>query len=147
MILKLPSLTTPQPKEALYVYLTTSKEAVSAVLMAERKGRQYPVHYVSRTLHDAERNYAPLEKVALALLHVSRRLRRYFEAHPITVITYRPIKQILNKAKSSGRLAKYSVELRAYNISYEPRSAIKGQIRYNRYLLCGLKTGGQPDKR
>nr|GEV09835.1 reverse transcriptase domain-containing protein [Tanacetum cinerariifolium] len=34
-----------------------------------------PVHYVSRTLHDADRNYAPLEKVALALRHASRRLR------------------------------------------------------------------------
>ncbi|GJZ84629.1 reverse transcriptase domain-containing protein [Tanacetum coccineum] len=69
MILKLPSLTTPLPKEILYVYLATSNEAVNAVLMAYRKGKQCPVHYVSRTLHDAERNYAPLEKVALALLH------------------------------------------------------------------------------
>ncbi|GJZ04186.1 reverse transcriptase domain-containing protein [Tanacetum coccineum] len=34
------------------------------------------MHYVGRTLHDAERNYAPLEKAALVLRHVSRRLRR-----------------------------------------------------------------------
>ncbi|GJT00327.1 ribonuclease H-like domain-containing protein [Tanacetum coccineum] len=110
------------------MYLATSKEAVSAVLMAERKRRQCLVHYVSRSLHDAERNYALLEKVALALLHVSRRLMRYFEAHSITIIADQPIKQILNKAEASGRLAKYYVELGAYNISYEPRSAIKGQI-------------------
>ncbi|GJT63911.1 hypothetical protein Tco_1015391 [Tanacetum coccineum] len=63
-----------------------------------------------------------------ALRHLSRRLRRYFEAHPITVITDQPFKQILNKADISGRLAQYSVELVAYNITYEPRSAIKGQI-------------------
>ncbi|GKA49872.1 reverse transcriptase domain-containing protein [Tanacetum coccineum] len=66
--------------------------------------------------------------MALALRHVSRRLRRYFEAHPITVITDQPIKQVLNKADTSGRLAPYSVELAAYNITYEPRSAIKGQV-------------------
>ncbi|GJR16181.1 reverse transcriptase domain-containing protein [Tanacetum coccineum] len=66
--------------------------------------------------------------MALALRHVSRRLRRYFEAHPITVITDQPIKQVLNKADTSGRLAPYSLELAAYNITYEPRSAIKGQI-------------------
>nr|GFA33226.1 reverse transcriptase domain-containing protein [Tanacetum cinerariifolium] len=59
---------------------------------------------------------------------VSRRLRRHSEAYPITVITDKPIKQILNKAETSGRLAKYSMELGAYNILYEPRSAIKGQI-------------------
>nr|GEU48591.1 reverse transcriptase domain-containing protein [Tanacetum cinerariifolium] len=96
----------------------------------ERKFLGYMVTS-GRTLHDAEQNYAPLEKIALALLHTSRRLRRYFEAHPITVITDQPIKQILNKAEAFGRLAKYSVELGAYNITYEPRSAIKGQILAN----------------
>ncbi|GJY06803.1 reverse transcriptase domain-containing protein [Tanacetum coccineum] len=128
MILDLPALTTPLPKETLFVYLAASQEAVSAVLLVIRQGKQRPVHYVSRTLHDAEQNYAPLEKMALALRHASRRLRRYFEAHPITVITDQPIKQVLSKADTSGRLAPYSVELAAYNITYEPRSAIKGQI-------------------
>ncbi|GJW16071.1 reverse transcriptase domain-containing protein [Tanacetum coccineum] len=79
-------------------------------------------------LHEAERNYAPLEKLALCLLHLSRRLRRYFEAHPIKVITDQPIKQILNKPKVSGKLAKYAIELGAYNITYIPRNAVKGQV-------------------
>ncbi|GKD63993.1 reverse transcriptase domain-containing protein [Tanacetum coccineum] len=65
---------------------------------------------------------------SLALRHISRGLRRYFEAHPITVITNQPIKQILNKADTSGRLAPDFVELAAYNITYEPHSAIKGHI-------------------
>ncbi|GJY44212.1 reverse transcriptase domain-containing protein, partial [Tanacetum coccineum] len=39
MILNLPFLITPMPKETLYVYLAASKEAVSAVLLAERKGK------------------------------------------------------------------------------------------------------------
>ncbi|GKB13088.1 reverse transcriptase domain-containing protein, partial [Tanacetum coccineum] len=128
IILDLSVLTTPLPKETLFVYLAASKEAVSAVLLVVREGKQPPVHYVSRTLHDAERNYAPLEKMALALRHVSRRLRRYFKAHPITVITDQSIKQILNKADTSGKLAQYSIELRAYNITYEPLSAIKGHV-------------------
>ncbi|GJX94944.1 reverse transcriptase domain-containing protein [Tanacetum coccineum] len=101
---------------------------VSAVLLIVRKGKQYPVHYVSRTLYDTERNYAPLKKVALALRHVSRRLRRYLEAHPITVITDQSIKKILSQANTSGKIAQYSVELGAYNITYEPHGAIKGQI-------------------
>ncbi|GJR18228.1 reverse transcriptase domain-containing protein [Tanacetum coccineum] len=128
MILNLPTLTTPRLKETLFVYLAASKEAVSAVLLVVRKGKQHPVHYVSRTLHDAERNYAPLKKMVLALRHATKRLKRYFEAHPITVITDQPIKQILSKADTSGRLAQYSIELGAYNITYEPCSAIKGQI-------------------
>ncbi|GKC97734.1 reverse transcriptase domain-containing protein [Tanacetum coccineum] len=101
MILDLPALKTPIPKETLFVYLAASKEAVSAVLLVVREGKQYLVHHVSRTLHDTERNYTPLEKVALALQHTARRLRR---------------------------LAQYSVKLGAYNITYEPRSAVKRQI-------------------
>nr|GEW56174.1 protein NYNRIN-like [Tanacetum cinerariifolium] len=127
MILDLPALTTPFSKETLFVHLAISREAANAMLLVVRQGKQQPVHYVSRTLHAAERNYAPMEKMTLALRHASRRLRRYFEAHPITVITDQPIKQILSKADMSGRLAPYAVELGAYNIVYEPRNAIKCQ--------------------
>nr|GEU38006.1 reverse transcriptase domain-containing protein [Tanacetum cinerariifolium] len=131
MILDLSALTTPFSKEILFMYLAISREEASAVLLVVRQGKQHPVHYVSRTLHDAERNYAPLEKMALSLRHLSRRFRRYFEAHPITVITDQPIKQILSKADTSGQLAPYAAELGAYNITYEPCNAIKGQVLAN----------------
>nr|GEX45743.1 RNA-directed DNA polymerase like [Tanacetum cinerariifolium] len=101
MLLDLPVLTTSLPKETLLVYLAASKEAVSEVLLEVMKGKQHLVHYVSRTLHNAERNYAPLEKMSLALRHVSRRLGMYFKAHPINLITDQPINQILNKADTS----------------------------------------------
>nr|GEY28128.1 reverse transcriptase domain-containing protein [Tanacetum cinerariifolium] len=128
IILDLPALTTSLLKETLFIYLAASKEAVCAVLLVVRKGKKYSVHYASRTLHDAECNYDPLEKLVLALRHVSRRLRRYFEAHLITVFIDQPIKKILNKEDTSGKLAQYSIELRAYNITYEPRIANKGYI-------------------
>ncbi|GKC05988.1 reverse transcriptase domain-containing protein [Tanacetum coccineum] len=128
VIVELPLLTTPIKEETLYVYIAAAPEAVSAVLLAERQGKQCLIHYVSRTLNEAERNYALLEKLALSLLHMSRRLRRYFEAHPIKVIMDQPLKQILNKAQASGKLAKYLVELGAYNIAYKPRSAMKVQV-------------------
>ncbi|GKA20726.1 reverse transcriptase domain-containing protein [Tanacetum coccineum] len=128
VIVELSLLTTLVKEEMLYVYLVAATEAVSAVLIAERKGVQFQIHNVSRTLNEAESNYAPLEKLALSLLHMSRRLRRYIEAHPIKVITDQPLKQILNKAQTSGKLAKYLVELGAYNIAYEPRSTMKGLV-------------------
>ncbi|GJW68315.1 reverse transcriptase domain-containing protein [Tanacetum coccineum] len=109
LILDLPSLTPPWPKETLYAYLAVSAEAVSAVLLTDRKGRQCPVQYVSRTLNEAERNYAPMEKLALSLIHMTRILRRYFEAHPM-------------------KLAKYAVEIGAYSITFMPRNAVKGQV-------------------
>ncbi|GJX28580.1 reverse transcriptase domain-containing protein [Tanacetum coccineum] len=128
LIMSLPSLTPPFPEETLYAYLAVSKEAVSAVLLTDRNGRQCPVQYVSRTLNEAERNYSPLEKLALSLVNMTRRLRRYFEAHPVKVITDQPIRNILSRTEASGKLAKYAVEIGTYKISFIPRNAVKGQV-------------------
>ncbi|GJV02104.1 reverse transcriptase domain-containing protein [Tanacetum coccineum] len=95
LIMSLPSLTPPFPEETLYAYLAVSGEAVSAVLLTDQNGRQCPVQYVSRTVNEAKWNYSPLEKLALLLVNMTRRLRRYFEAHPVKVITDQPIKNIL----------------------------------------------------
>ncbi|GJR50919.1 reverse transcriptase domain-containing protein [Tanacetum coccineum] len=81
LILELPTLTAPKKEEELMVYLSAANEAVSAVLLVERDGRQIPIHYLSRTLQGAEINYPPMEKLALALVHTARRLRRYFLGH------------------------------------------------------------------
>ncbi|GJZ62969.1 reverse transcriptase domain-containing protein [Tanacetum coccineum] len=51
--------------------------------MAERGKKQVPVYFVSRTLHGAELEYLELERLILALVYASRRLRRYFQPHPI----------------------------------------------------------------
>nr|GEV26339.1 hypothetical protein [Tanacetum cinerariifolium] len=75
LIMDIPSLNTPMKEEALYVYLATVEWAVSIVLLTEIKGKQCPVNYVTKTLNEAEKNYALLEKLALSLLHMSWRLR------------------------------------------------------------------------
>ncbi|GJU15522.1 reverse transcriptase domain-containing protein [Tanacetum coccineum] len=128
LIAKLSMLTAPKEKEELIMFLAAAKEAISAVLMTERGGKQLPVYFVSRALRGPEINYTPMEKLILALLSVSRRLKRYFQAHTIIVITDQPIKQLLSKLKISGRMLKWKFELEGYDIQYRPRTSIKGQI-------------------
>nr|GEV81719.1 reverse transcriptase domain-containing protein [Tanacetum cinerariifolium] len=72
-----------------------SKRAISAVLITEMDTIQTPVYFVSRVMHAPELNYTPMEKLVMALVCAAKRLRRYFQAHPIVVITDQPIKQIL----------------------------------------------------
>ncbi|GKD34353.1 reverse transcriptase domain-containing protein [Tanacetum coccineum] len=91
LIAELPTLTAPREHEELIIYLAAAKEAISAVLMTDREGRQIPVYFVSRTLRGPEVNYTPMKKLVLALLSASKRLKRYFQAHTIVVVTWIPM--------------------------------------------------------
>ncbi|GKE81893.1 reverse transcriptase domain-containing protein [Tanacetum coccineum] len=103
---ELPMLVVPMEKEELIVYLAAAKETVSAVLMTEREAKQMPIYFVSRALRGPGVNYMPMEKLVLALIHASKRLKRYFHAHPIIVIMDQPIQQVLSRPEVAGRLQK-----------------------------------------
>ncbi|KAL5557494.1 hypothetical protein UlMin_039730 [Ulmus minor] len=57
----------------------------------------------------------------------TRKLRPYFQCHPIVVVTTYPLKGVLQKPELSGRLTKWAVELSEYDISYQQHTAIKSQ--------------------
>nr|GEX18555.1 reverse transcriptase domain-containing protein [Tanacetum cinerariifolium] len=92
----LPLLAAPKPQEELIMYLSATHGAISAVLMTEQGTAQMPVYFISRALQGPELNYSPMEKLVLSMVFASKRLRRYFQAHPITVITDQPIKQFMS---------------------------------------------------
>jgi hypothetical protein len=56
------------------------------------------------------------------------KLRHYFEAHPVTVVSSFPLGEIICNPAAAGRIAKWSVELMGKTLSYAPRKAIKSQI-------------------
>ncbi|XP_022842145.1 uncharacterized protein LOC111365871 [Olea europaea var. sylvestris] len=68
-----------------------------------------------------------MEKLALALITASRKLRPYFQAHTIHVLTNFPLRQVLQKPNALGRLLKWAVELSKFNLVFKARAAIKGQ--------------------
>ena len=69
-----------------------------------------------------------MEKLILSLVTASRKLRPYFQAHTVEVPTEYPMKQILHKPETSGRLIKWAIELSEFDIRYKPRITIIGQI-------------------
>ena len=85
-----PMLTAPKPGENLFMYLSVSKHAMSAMLLRDQRVQQL-VYYISKTLVDAETRYLPLEKLVLALVHAMRKLPHYFQAHTIYVLTEYPL--------------------------------------------------------
>nr|GFA00811.1 reverse transcriptase domain-containing protein [Tanacetum cinerariifolium] len=71
---------------------------------------------------------AEAEKYSDSLVFAAKRLRRYFQTHLITVITDQPIKYVMSRRDVAGRLQKWSIMLGEHNITYRPRTSIKGQI-------------------
>ena len=74
-------------------------------------GVQRPVYYVSKSLHEAEVRYLPLEKAILAVVLGTRKLPHYFQTHTVVVLTQLPLKTILRSVDYTGMIAKWGTIL------------------------------------
>ena len=122
-----PLLSLSMTGEELYLYLAVIPYAVSSALIREEGRVQKPVYYTSRALRGAEGRYPLIEKLAFALITVSRKLQHYFQSHIINVMTDHPLKKAMNKLEAAGRLIQWAVELSEFDVKYQSRNAIKAQ--------------------
>ena len=123
-----PIMSSPEADEVLFAYIAVAPHAVSLVLIRVDNSKQRPVYYVSKSLHEAEIRYLPLEKAILAVVHGTRKLPYYFQAYTVVVLTQLPLKAILRSADYTGRIAKWGTILGAFDIKYMPHTSVKGQI-------------------
>ncbi|XP_021749911.1 uncharacterized protein LOC110715632 [Chenopodium quinoa] len=123
----LPTIARSEQGETLQLYILASAKTVAAVLLVERQKIQLPIYFVSHVLNAAERRYPVVEKIAYAVVVAARKLRPYFDAHAIDILTNQPLEKSLQKMKTSGRLLKWEIELSEYVITYKPRVSIKAQ--------------------
>ncbi|KAI3746327.1 hypothetical protein L6452_08755 [Arctium lappa] len=72
--------------------------------------------------------YSSMEKLLLSLVTSAKKLRHYFESHPITAVTNFPLKSVLRKPELTGRLAKWSIYFNSYDIDFKSRTTIKSQV-------------------
>ena len=82
-----PIMSNSEVDEVLYAYIAVVLHAVSLVLVRVDSGIQRPVYYMSKSLYEAEVHYLPLEKTILAMVHATRKLPHYFQAHTVVVLT------------------------------------------------------------
>ncbi|KAL0317332.1 UNVERIFIED_CONTAM: hypothetical protein Sangu_2147500 [Sesamum angustifolium] len=103
---KFPLLVKPILGDILYLYISSTSQAVSFLLVREEDGTQTPIYYVSEVLNRAECGYPSIEKMALALIITSRKLRPYFLSYLVAVGTNTPLKEVLGKPEVSGAISK-----------------------------------------
>ena len=121
-------MSNPEADEVLFTYIAVAPHAVSLVLIRMDNGVQWPVYYVSKSLHEAEIHHLPLEKAILAVVQATRKLPYYFQAHTVIVLTQLPLRSILRSADYTGRVAKWGTILGAFDIKYMPRTSVTGQV-------------------
>jgi ribonuclease HI len=107
---------------------------VSAAIVVERREERHallvqrPVYFISEVLSETKIRYPQIQKLLYAVILTRRKLRHYFESHPVTVVSSFPLGEIIQCREASGRIAKWVVELMGETISFAPRKAIKSQV-------------------
>ena len=126
-----PIMSSPEVDEVMFAYIAVAPHAESLLLIRVDSGIQRLVYYVNKSLHEAEVRYLPLEKAILAVVHATRKLPYYFQAHTVVVLTQLPLRTILRSADYTERIAKCGTILGAFDIKYKPRTSVKGQVLVN----------------
>jgi hypothetical protein len=129
-----PILVPPAAGEALLVYVAATTQVASAAIVVERREEghalpvQRPVYFISEVLSKAKIRYPQIQKLLYAVILTRRKLRHYFESHPVTVVSSFPLGEIIQCREASDRIAKWAVEIMGETISFAPQNAIKSQV-------------------
>jgi hypothetical protein len=105
-------LTPPQDGEPLYLYVVATTQVVSVVIVVERteEGHALPVqrsvYYISEVLSDTKTRSPQVQKLLYAVVLAQRKIRHYFEAHPVTVVSSFTLGEIICNPDAAGRIAK-----------------------------------------
>jgi hypothetical protein len=101
------------------LYISTKHSAVSSALVVKKEikhkhkttKQQFLVYFTSKVLTGSKKFYSKMGKICYAVIMSSRKLRQYFEAHTIMVLTNPPLNDIFGNRDGSGRISKWAMEL------------------------------------
>jgi ribonuclease HI len=118
----------------MLLYIAATPRVIGMVIVVEHteEGKELPVqrllYYLSEVLTLSNQNYPHYQKVAYGVYMAARKLKHYFEEHPIMVVSTTPLSEIIGCKDAMGRVAKWAIELAAHTIQYKPKTTIKSQI-------------------
>ena len=92
----------------MLLYIAANSKVVSYAVVVERKeeGKEYPVqhpvYFVSEVLTLSKQWYPHWQKLVFGIFMASRKLKHYFQEHPIIVVSPAPLGDIIQKREATG---------------------------------------------
>ena len=124
MLTRTSILVTPNWTLEFHVHYNASNIAIGAVLAQNIHGdRDSLIHYASRNLNSAEKNYSTTERKALAMIYSMGKFRHYLlENHFVFYVDHQALLYLVNRPVVSGRIARWMLLLQEYNfeVVYKP---------------------------
>ena len=76
------------------------------------------MYFISEVLSNSKTRYSQIQKLLYAILTTKRKLRHYFESHPVTVVMSFPLGKVIQSQDATGRTTKWALELMDQGIMY-----------------------------
>ena len=117
-----PVLRQPDYDRPMVLYTDASDYAIGAALCQEFEGKLCAIHFASRSLIKAERNYSVQEKEALAIVFGVKKFRKSIlgSRFKIRCLTdHKSLECLTNANELAGRMARWAMIMSEYNYSVE----------------------------
>ena len=129
-LLSPPILVPPTPGRPLLLYLSVSDIALGCMLaQLDDSGKERAIYYLSKRMLEYECKYIMIERLCLALVWATRRLRHYVTEYSILLVSrLDPLKYLFDRPVLTGRLMRWLVLLTEFDIQYMTQKSVKGSI-------------------
>ena len=109
--------------------MATNSYAISALIAQEDGGGvEQSIYYISHALKDAETRYLRAKRACLAIVYASQRLRHYFLAYEVWLMTKsHAIKALLQQLILFSRISQWLLQLSQYDLRMGTPKVVKNQ--------------------
>jgi hypothetical protein len=113
----LPTFSSSEQWQPLILYVLATHLAVSGAQVVEKEivhkdktsRQQFPVYFILKVLTGSKKFNLEMEEICSAVIMSARKLRHYFKAHVVNVLTNQPLDDIFENRDNSGRISKWAM--------------------------------------
>ncbi|XP_019073411.2 uncharacterized protein LOC100853222 [Vitis vinifera] len=129
-LLSPPVLVPPTPGRPLLLYLSVSDMALGCMLaQLDDLGKERAIYYLSKRMFEYEYKYIMIERLCLAVVWATRRLRHYMTEYFVLLVSrLDPLRYLFDRPVLTGRLMRWLVLLTEFDIHYVTQKSVKGSI-------------------